>query len=220
MRSVSEPSVQPEASFIEDARRRQIIETAIETIAEVGFNRASLAEIAKRARISKGAILYYFDGKDDLIRQVVVAIYTAGGMFMWPRLEAATTAREALRAYISANVAFMAAHKTYLIAMNEIVWAFRNKDGVIEARHDGAGRRADGNWNRCSRADRSPESSGSSPRIRWRIAIRAAIDMLPPLRVTRTSRWTSAGSRRSSRTCSTARRETKPSQARRKEQQT
>ena len=41
-------------SFIEKARRTQIVECAIETIAEVGYAQASLGQIAKRAQISKG----------------------------------------------------------------------------------------------------------------------------------------------------------------------
>ena len=37
-------------SFIETARRRQIIECAIDAIASVGYSQASIAEIAKRAK--------------------------------------------------------------------------------------------------------------------------------------------------------------------------
>lgn len=180
MRSVSEPSVQPEPSFIEEARRRQIVETAIQTIAELGFNRASLAEIAKRARISKGAILYYFDGKDDLIRAVVVEVYMAGGMFMVPQLEAAQTARDRLHAYIVANVSFMATHRQYLIAMNEIVWAFRNPDGTSKLDTGGLDLVQQEletflTWGQQTGEFRrfSPDSMAHS--------IRAAIDMLPPL---------------------------------------
>ncbi|PEJ81757.1 TetR family transcriptional regulator, partial [Bacillus pseudomycoides] len=42
---------QKEMSFIEKARRAQIVECAIETIAEVGYAQASLGQIAKRAKI-------------------------------------------------------------------------------------------------------------------------------------------------------------------------
>jgi AcrR family transcriptional regulator len=43
-------------SFIEEARRRQIIASAVEVISEVGFGNASLARIAEHAGISKGVI--------------------------------------------------------------------------------------------------------------------------------------------------------------------
>ena len=52
-------------SFIEKARRTQIIECAIETIAEVGYAQASLGQIAKRAQISKGVISYHFANKGN-----------------------------------------------------------------------------------------------------------------------------------------------------------
>lgn len=48
------PGGQDGYSFIEAARRAQIVESAIETIAEAGYARASMAQIAPRAGISKG----------------------------------------------------------------------------------------------------------------------------------------------------------------------
>jgi TetR/AcrR family transcriptional regulator, fatty acid metabolism regulator protein len=41
-------------SFVSNARRAQIVEAAIETVAEVGYANASLARIAVRPGISKG----------------------------------------------------------------------------------------------------------------------------------------------------------------------
>ncbi len=48
-----------------------MIECAINAIAELGYGRASLAEIAKRAGISKGVISYHFAGKSELMQQVI-----------------------------------------------------------------------------------------------------------------------------------------------------
>ena len=184
MRSVSEPSVQDapeeEPSFIEAARRKQIIECAIQAIAEVGFGGASLAEIAKRARVSKGVISYYFDGKDDLIRQVVAAVYLEGASFMIPRLEGATTARERLRAYITANVDFMATHREHVIAVNEIVWAFRNADGSSKLDTGGLDSvQSDLETLLAWGQERGEFRAFSTDSMAF--AIRAAIDMLPPL---------------------------------------
>ncbi|WP_338106680.1 TetR/AcrR family transcriptional regulator [Psychrobacillus psychrodurans] len=58
---------QKEMSFIEKARRNQIVECAIETIAEIGYAQASLGQIAKRAKISKGVISYHFANKEELL---------------------------------------------------------------------------------------------------------------------------------------------------------
>src|SRR5579885_966269 len=84
----SETGEREAPSFIESARRAQIVECAIDAIAALGYPRASLAQIARRARISKGVISYYFADKDELIRQVVHEVLTAFDSYMRPRIEA------------------------------------------------------------------------------------------------------------------------------------
>src|SRR5882757_6604673 len=102
---------QERRSFIETARRAQIIECAIEAIADLGFAQASLAQIAKRAKVSSGVILYYFAGKDELIREVVAHVFTVGESFIRPRVDAdQESARNALCAFVEASVAFIAAN--------------------------------------------------------------------------------------------------------------
>ena len=85
-------------SFIERARRAQIVAAAIEVIVEEGIGQASLARIAGRAGISKGVVSYHFAGKDALMTQVVVSVYESGAEFMTPHIRAATTPREQLAA--------------------------------------------------------------------------------------------------------------------------
>ena len=63
MRIKDKPDGQNHPTFTEAARRTQIIECAIETLATLGYAQASLAHIAKRAGISKGVIVYYFSSK-------------------------------------------------------------------------------------------------------------------------------------------------------------
>lgn len=119
MRSKNDSNGQ-EQSFIEAARRAQIIDCAIDTLAEVGFQNTSLAEIAKRARISKSVILYYFDGKSDLLREVMKTVYTRGHEFMFPRIEKSPSYQEALRNYIEAEVEFVATNWKSVRAAVEI----------------------------------------------------------------------------------------------------
>ncbi|MGH7779387.1 MAG: TetR/AcrR family transcriptional regulator [Candidatus Binataceae bacterium] len=120
MRPETSPGDQNGRSFIDTARRAQIIECAIETIAALGYARASLAQIARRAGISKGVISYHFAGKDELIRQIVTEVYASGEAFMRPRVTAENAARAQLRAYIQTNIEFISAHRMHLIALNEI----------------------------------------------------------------------------------------------------
>ena len=121
MQSKILPSDQGRRSFIEEARRTQIIDCAIQAIAELGYAQASLAQIAKRAGVSTGVISYYFAGKDDLIDQVVAQVYQTGEAFVRPRVEGKATERESLLAFIAANVAFVIAYPGYMAAMVEII---------------------------------------------------------------------------------------------------
>ncbi len=112
---------QRQRTFTETARRTQIIEAAIDTIAEVGFARASLARIGERIGTSKGLIGYHFAGKDDLIKEVVSEIVEQGIAYMQPRIIAEmSTGSGFLRAYIESNLAFMRDHRNYMVAIVEI----------------------------------------------------------------------------------------------------
>jgi TetR/AcrR family fatty acid metabolism transcriptional regulator len=114
-------ATEKQRTFTETARRTQIIEAAIDTIAEVGFARASLARIGERIGISKGLIGYHFAGKDDLIKEVVSEVVERGMAYMQPRIIAEmSTGSGFLRIYIESNLAFMRDHRNYMVALVEI----------------------------------------------------------------------------------------------------
>nr|WP_042179286.1 TetR/AcrR family transcriptional regulator [Kibdelosporangium sp. MJ126-NF4]CTQ99424.1 Transcriptional regulator, TetR family [Kibdelosporangium sp. MJ126-NF4] len=108
-------------SFIEVARRAQIVECAIETIASVGYAQASLNQIAERAGISKSVISYHFTGKDELIQQVLADVSQAGAALMWPKVQAETTSAGMLRAYLRSHLDFMRTHPYHVAAVSEIL---------------------------------------------------------------------------------------------------
>jgi AcrR family transcriptional regulator len=116
----------PERTFIETARRAQIVAAAIDTIAAAGYPQASFARIAERAGISRGLISYHFAGKDDLIKQVVHDVVEQGAAYMRPRILAESAGPAMLRAYVASNLAFMREHRTDMIAILEIT---RSADG-------------------------------------------------------------------------------------------
>jgi AcrR family transcriptional regulator len=120
---------QKRASFIEAARRAQLIECAIETMATLGYAQASLAQIAKCAGISKSAITYYFSSKEELIEQVVIAILKDAAAFIGPQVAAETSPALQLRAYIRSHVAYISAHLTQMRAIVEIVRNVRTDEG-------------------------------------------------------------------------------------------
>lgn len=115
-----------ERTFIETARRAQIVAAAIDTIAELGYAQASFARIAERVGISRGLISYHFADKDDLIKQVVHDVVEQGVAYMRPRILAESTGPAMLRAYIASNLEFMREHRKDMIAILEIT---RSADG-------------------------------------------------------------------------------------------
>jgi AcrR family transcriptional regulator len=117
-------------TFTEAGRRAQIIQAAIDTIADVGFASASLSRIGGRIGISKGLIGYHFAGKDDLIKQVVLEILEQSRAYMIPRILAqASTGSGFLRAYIESNLAFMREHRNHMVAIVEIARGGLADDG-------------------------------------------------------------------------------------------
>ena len=116
-------------TFIETARRAQIMAAAIDTIAEQGYGQASLARIAETAGTSKGVILYHFGGKDDLIRELVAELPATGRAYLGPRLEAEPTGAGMLRTYIESNLAFIRENRNHVLATVEIALNGRSADG-------------------------------------------------------------------------------------------
>lgn len=107
-------------TFTETARRAQIVQAAIETIAELGYGRASLARIAEKLGISKGVISYHFAGKDDLIKEVVLEVVESGKAYMRSRIDPESSAPGVLRDYIESNLAFMGEYPNHMVAIVEI----------------------------------------------------------------------------------------------------
>ena len=131
MRSKSSPTGLKPISFIEEARRRQIIEATIEAVAEEGYAGASLAKLAARAKISKSIISYHFSGKDELLENTVHAIYVDIWNSIRPRLLAEKTARDQLRAYIESEFAYLEAHRSQLLTITYILMNHRNESGAL-----------------------------------------------------------------------------------------
>lgn len=52
-------------------RREALVRAAIEVIAEKGLSGTRIADVAARAGISPGHVLYYFDGKSDLFSRAL-----------------------------------------------------------------------------------------------------------------------------------------------------
>ena len=123
MRSNSRLNRQP--SFIEEARRKQIVDTAIRTIAARGYAGTSLAGIAREAGISKGVISYHFEGKGELVEEILSRLMREPAEFIKKRVEACEGANEKLSAYVAANFEFAQSHRNELLALVDL-WGRRD----------------------------------------------------------------------------------------------
>jgi TetR/AcrR family fatty acid metabolism transcriptional regulator len=131
MRTKNTSDEQKHPTFIEAARRTQLIECAIETIATLGYAQASLAQIAKRAGVSKSVIAYYFSSKEELIEQSVREIYIDAAHFIGPRVGEQPTAQLRLQAYIQAHVEYISTHLMQMMAIMEVALNFRTAEGKL-----------------------------------------------------------------------------------------
>lgn len=117
-------------SFIERARRRQLIEAAVVTVNELGYHGASLAEIAGRAQIAKSAVAYYFASKEGLLLDVVQTVFTALGESVLTAVDGIDEPAARLRAYADAYLAHVDVQRHAIAAAVEIVVSHRTADGT------------------------------------------------------------------------------------------
>jgi betaine-aldehyde dehydrogenase len=88
----------------EDARRVQLIEVTIDSLAEMGFVGTTLAEIAGRAGVSPGLVAHYFGDKDGLLDAAFRTLARVVALKMRERLALARTPRQRVQAVIDANL--------------------------------------------------------------------------------------------------------------------
>jgi betaine-aldehyde dehydrogenase len=89
----------------EEARRVQLVEVTIDSLAEVGYVGTTLAEIAGRAGVSPGLVAHYFDDKDGLLEAAFRTLARTLAARMRARLALARTPRGRVQAVIDTNLA-------------------------------------------------------------------------------------------------------------------
>ncbi|BCJ33589.1 TetR family transcriptional regulator [Actinocatenispora thailandica] len=111
------------------ARRAQIIDAAIEVIADAGYGQCSFGRIARRAGLSSTRLIsYHFEDKTELIQAVVDTVLGEATRYVQPRIAATTDRRAALAAYLTANLEFLRDHPARIRALVEIFAGTRNDD--------------------------------------------------------------------------------------------
>lgn len=118
------------SSFISEARREQIMDAAIQTLDDIGYVSASLAQIAKRAGISTALISYHFADKYDLMNQLLMKLIERSTSYIMERVRRENTATDKLNAFIVASLAYQGTHPAHYAALLEIVFNARSPDNI------------------------------------------------------------------------------------------
>ena len=97
------PNTFPAAAEEDSAKRRQILDGARKVFMDLGFDGASMNEIARAAGVSKGTLYVYFADKNRLFEAIVQGEALAHGQVVFnfdPGRDVETTLREFGKAYI------------------------------------------------------------------------------------------------------------------------
>jgi TetR/AcrR family transcriptional regulator, fatty acid metabolism regulator protein len=180
MRAKTKSVAAENRSVAEAARRSQIVDCAIDTIAEMGFAKASVDQIAKLAGVSKGVITYHFPNKQEIVDAVIEKVVAAGRAYVEPRVMAETSAAGRLRTYIDSSLEFINAHRKPLIALVEIAMSARRVDGSLVIGPDSLAQRAASLEALLRAGQRSSEFRRFNTRV-LALTIIQAIDGVPPL---------------------------------------
>ncbi|MGW1892560.1 TetR/AcrR family transcriptional regulator [Streptomyces sp. NPDC002004] len=170
------PGRRTRPSFTETGRRAQIAAAAIDVIAEVGYHRASFAKIAERAGLSStGMISYHFDGRDDLMREVVSEVMRLADGYIRPRIEAHESYAARLRASIEGNLDLLAEYPNHLAAIVEILANLRSGEPGMVAFLETTEASLAVQVEQIRKGQRAGEFCDFDPWVMMR-AVRAAID--------------------------------------------
>jgi betaine-aldehyde dehydrogenase len=90
---------------LEEARRAQLIEVTIDSLAEVGYVGSTLAQIASRADVSPGLVSHYFDDKDSLLEAAFRTLSRRLFDGVSARMRQTYTPRGRIQAIIDTNLA-------------------------------------------------------------------------------------------------------------------
>lgn len=108
-------------TFIEQARRKQIVEAAISVIAEVGPAKASFVRIAERAGVSPALISYHFKKRQELLVEVVNHITSDMDHALTTTIGEPNSFREAMSALVEGQVRYLTRNRAEVIVLNRLL---------------------------------------------------------------------------------------------------
>jgi TetR/AcrR family fatty acid metabolism transcriptional regulator len=122
VKKIRTPSnTKPALSFIEEARRKQILEFALIEIQQHGYGKATIPRIAEMANISRGVIYYYFKSKEELLANIWQALIDELFEYRKNQVEAEEGCNlDRLRIYCRANREFLMRNKNKFTTLYKV----------------------------------------------------------------------------------------------------
>ena len=118
----------PKGTFTQTTRRAQLVDCAVDALAEVGYQQSTVAEVARRAGVSKGVVTYYFPARDELVWAVVATVFSSVAEQVGSRLEHVPSG-QFVATYLTAWVDYYRAYRREMMAIAEIWTSFRDARG-------------------------------------------------------------------------------------------
>ncbi|MFG1885575.1 TetR/AcrR family transcriptional regulator [Micromonospora sp. NPDC049102] len=118
-------------------RKTRILEAFVELLAEHGYPGATFARIVVTARLSSTRLItYHYDTKQELVTAALRHIGERAQQFMVPAIEAESSARGKLAAYLRSNLRFLGERPAYARAAVEIVRNLPRDTAATDLRED------------------------------------------------------------------------------------
>ncbi|RPK81394.1 Fatty acid metabolism regulator protein [Streptomyces sp. ADI98-10] len=111
------------------ARKAELVDCAVDVLVERGFAGTSVAEVARRAGVSKGVVTYHFPTKEDLLSEVVISLYREAGKQIGQATGDSDSVIGELATYIRSNLTFVADHPRHVRAVMEVAANMRPANG-------------------------------------------------------------------------------------------
>jgi AcrR family transcriptional regulator len=115
-------------TFTQTARKAQLVSCATDALAEVGYQQTTVAEVARRAGVSKGVVTYYFPAREELLWAVVAAVFASVSEHVGSQFENVPPERF-VATYLGAWVDYYRTHRREMMAIAELWTSFRDANG-------------------------------------------------------------------------------------------
>jgi len=88
-------------------KRKYILDNFLDLVAEQGFNRVTLKDVAKKSGLTKSGVYYYFKSKEDLLLETINLMYTEIKALMEKNVKPVKDPVVKLKKYIELKLAFL-----------------------------------------------------------------------------------------------------------------